>query len=228
MVLYVTEISENISEDILENRMSLLCSNRLKKALGYRNYKDRIRSVAAGLLLQQGVKDSLAETGKQVLTDTEGRIELQIQEKENGKPYLLTYPDLFFSISHSGSLVGCVFAETEIGFDLQQIRSCKQELLIKKFHPDEQAYYFSRNLEDRTEVFFRLWAIKEAYVKYTGKGLSEGFSGFRVDWQTQNICDSQNNPVAKFMEFSCENKDYYCAIVAKNTVELRKITEIKF
>ena len=224
MLLYVTEINENISEDILEDRMSLLCSNRRQKALAYKNPKDRIRSIAAGLLLQQGLTDKLADGGKFA---SKGMVTagIEIKEGAKGKPYLAEFPGLFFNISHSGDMVGCVFAEQEIGFDIQQIRPCKQDMLIKKFHPDERMYYENMDEVSRTFFFFRLWAIKEAYVKYTGEGLSEGFASFRVDMDTQSIFDAKQNRVAKYAEISFENKEYCGAIVAKEQVELRKIVK---
>ncbi len=222
MLLYVTEINENISEDILEDRMSLLCSNRRQTALEYKNPKDRVRSIAAGLLLQQGLTDKLTDEGRLA---SKGMLTagLEIKEGAKGKPYLADFPYLFFNISHSGNMVGCVFAEQEIGFDIQKIRPCKQDLLIKKFHPDEKMYYEKLDEELRTVLFFRLWAIKEAYVKYTGEGLSEGFASFRVDMETQSIFDAKQDKVAKYTEISFENNEYCGAIVAKEQVELRKI-----
>ncbi len=222
MILYLAEINENICEDILENRMSLLCLERFKKALQYKQNKDRIRSVYAGLLLQYGVKEWLAKEEKMLPRDESGRVLLRIAETEYGKPYLPDYPELFYNISHSGKYVGCAVASQPIGFDLQERRKCNHERMMQKFHPKERECYLQLDEQERELYFFQLWTAKEAYVKYIGKGLSERFSGFRVDLKQGYIYNSQGNPDAYCECFQLENGAYDCAVVSdvKQKIEI--------
>ena len=114
MILYLTKINENISEDILDNRMSLLCSKRLEQALACKQQKDRIRSVFAGLLLQKGIEEWLFQKGEILSKDANGRVLLEIEQSKDGKPFLKDYPMLHYSISHSGDSVGCAFHDLPI------------------------------------------------------------------------------------------------------------------
>ncbi len=216
MLLYMTEMNENISEDILESRMSLLCLQRLEKAIACKDKKDCIRSVEAGLLLQCGLREMLAQKGLEAEVDSMGRPRLEMGMLPNGKPFLKEYPELYFNISHSGTLIGCAFASENIGFDLQQIRSCKADRLISKFHEREKETFFSLEESLRERFFFRLWSVKEAYIKYTGNGLSESFASFQVVWEKNEIRDLHNNFLAQFQEIDLKNNDYCAAIVAKN------------
>jgi len=96
----------------------------------------------------------------------------------NGKPYFHDFPDLHFSISHSGDYWISAFGPAAVGIDLQQHIDCNVGQLSRRFfHPQENDYLSSLNYSP-TE-FFNIWAAKESYVKYTGQGIS-GFDKFSV------------------------------------------------
>ncbi len=64
-----------------------------------------------------------------------------------------------------------------MGLDLQQVRAeDKSRLAGRFFHPLETDW-LSRQPADQ---FYRIWAYKESYVKYTGEGLSRGLDRFSV------------------------------------------------
>lgn len=226
MILYLTKINENISEDILENKMSLLCYHRLKKALECKQKKDRVRSVYAGLLLQYGVKEWLKKSNGILPTDTDGRVILEIENQADGKPYLPDYRDLFFSISHSGDYVGCVLAEDEVGLDIQQIRCCNHERMMKRFHENEITVYNNLIPDFKEKFFFDMWAAKEAYVKFTGKGMAEGFASFVVKQEEGCIYDNHTVRRATVAQIELPEPDYSCAIVYYVTKNPLKIIQI--
>ena len=102
---------------------------------------------------------------------------LDTPEGGTKKPYLKELPWLHFSISHSDGLWMCVFAASEIGLDVQKKRDVKALSLAQRFfHPEEAAWVKEHGADD----FFRIWALKEAYVKYTGKGFTGGMAYFSV------------------------------------------------
>jgi 4'-phosphopantetheinyl transferase len=47
------------------------------------------------------------------------------------------------------------------------------------FHPSEYADLFSEREEKRQGLFYDIWTLKEAYVKYLGTGLSTPLDSFR-------------------------------------------------
>ncbi len=99
------------------------------------------------------------------------------RNKEHGKPYIKELPDLPFSITHSGGFWVCAVGEGEVGLDLQEVRDRETEKIARRFfHPSETAWLRSRGPDE----FFRLWAAKESYVKYTGEGLTKGLDYFSV------------------------------------------------
>ncbi len=93
-----------------------------------------------------------------------------------GKPYFPRHPELHFSVSHSGDLWICTFAEQEIGCDAQLHTTPKRPdaIVMRYFHPAEQAVYQSS--EDKLAAFHRIWCRKEAAVKRTGHGIDKTFA----------------------------------------------------
>ena len=49
--------------------------------------------------------------------------ETPIVKTNQGKPYFSDYPHIHFSVSHSGSIWGCVMNESPVGFDLEDLTS---------------------------------------------------------------------------------------------------------
>jgi 4'-phosphopantetheinyl transferase len=79
-----------------------------------------------------------------------------------------------FSISHSGEWVVCAFDDRPVGVDIQKIirlpGKCMDMIVSRFFHKDEQIQYSNLNEEMKND-FFTPWALKESYMKLSGKGL---------------------------------------------------------
>ena len=101
-----------------------------------------------------------------------------------GKPYLASGQGPEFSVSHSHSwaLYG-IAREREIGVDLERIGKPTLDhvrIAERFFAPAEAACLRSLPPETRLESFFRLWTLKEAYVKALGEGLRIPLASFEV------------------------------------------------
>ena len=87
-----------------------------------------------------------------------------------GKPVLEGREDLHFSLTHCDGLAACLVAPAVCGVDAEAIRPLRARVLRRAFSPDEQAQVLGSPCPD--EAFFRLWTLKESYLKATGTGLS--------------------------------------------------------
>lgn len=92
---------------------------------------------------------------------------------ENGKPYLKNYP-YYFNLSHSGEYIFCVISMQEVGVDIQRAKQLKDDRIAQRFFSEEEkkALAACDTAEERQELFYRLWACKEAYGKLTGQGIA--------------------------------------------------------
>ena len=111
-----TESLEDV--EIFRRFYEELSEGRRHKIDSMRQQKGKLLALGAGVLIDQG----LQEYG---LREAEVRIALG----ENEKPYFPDYPDIHFNVSHSEKMVLAVFADTEVGCDIEYIAPCKKILL---------------------------------------------------------------------------------------------------
>jgi 4'-phosphopantetheinyl transferase len=90
--------------------------------------------------------------------------------------------NLAFNLSHTDGMVGVALArqaDLPLGFDLEPLcRHAPLEVARLCFTAVEMAWLESLPPADRAEGFFRLWTLKEAFIKATGKGLSQDLFSF--------------------------------------------------
>ncbi len=92
-----------------------------------------------------------------------------------GKPRITTNKSIKFNLSHSGELIVFAFSKsTEIGIDVEKVDQTIDYLEIAKtvFTVEEMDILSSVPTKDLTPLFYEFWTRKEAFVKYTGHGLS--------------------------------------------------------
>jgi 4'-phosphopantetheinyl transferase len=104
--------------------------------------------------------------------------ELQFEAGAHGRPELIQpahAPRLRFNLSHTRGLVACAVAlERAVGVDVEHAerRTDIAQLAPAVFSDVERASLDALPEADKRARFFRLWTLKEAYIKAIGKGLS--------------------------------------------------------
>lgn len=91
-----------------------------------------------------------------------------------GKPFLRDNKKINFSISHSKEMVLVAFAQYPIGIDIEYKGQHPDENLINDlfFTSCEISYLKSLSKKYRKDMFYKMWTLKEAYVKTIGLGMS--------------------------------------------------------
>lgn len=90
----------------------------------------------------------------------------------HGKPYLIGHPEIHFNISHCEGLAVCGFCETELGLDVEYIQPYRENVVRKVLSEREKEAFGKMAVEEKAEYFFRLWTLKESYVKAVGCGIT--------------------------------------------------------
>ena len=93
-----------------------------------------------------------------------------IVKNPHGKPSLADYPEVHYNISHADGICACMVSESECGIDCEKVGKCREGAMKRAFSETEKALV--ENASDRDLMFFRLWTLKEAYVKALGTGIS--------------------------------------------------------
>lgn len=155
---------------------------RRERAIQYKQIDDRHRSIAAGVLLQL----AMDQAG---IANEVRRITLGPQ----GKP-MLHAADFHFSISHSGSIVLCAYGSSPMGADVEEPGRAHPRIVERKCPPGEWQWLQAQ--PDPDAAFFRLWVLKEAYVKAIGTGLTLGLNRYEISFgaQVQVLRDGSIEP----------------------------------
>lgn len=102
----------------------------------------------------------------------------KIERTSLGKPYI-DYP-LHLGVTHTDETVLVGIDENNFGIDCEKCDRIveRSSAIMKKFFTDAERKYVSES-EDAGAAFLDVWVKKEAYVKFTGEGIS-GMSGCDV------------------------------------------------
>ena len=94
--------------------------------------------------------------------------DFKILRNKYGKPYFAD-SDIHFNYSHCKYGTACAVCHSPVGIDIQEIKTVRPSVIKRVCCACEL------DLIKTDEDFIRIWAQKEAYAKFTGKGLAEGF-----------------------------------------------------
>ena len=151
-------LDDTITYEDLRLYESLLPAYRREKIARYRFEKDKLRSLAAGLLIRHEIGEKPLVFG------------------EHEKPYVKDN-SLYFSVSHSGEIVAITTDSTELGMDVEALPAADRLKIADRFyHVNERAYV--HEADDECRAFCRIWTRKEAYLKCTGEGISTDLTAF--------------------------------------------------
>ena len=95
----------------------------------------------------------------------------EISQGAHGKPFLTSYP-VYFNLSHADGIAACITADTECGIDCEKVRSFPPRVMKRVFSENELRLAEKTPAHERDLMFFRLWTLKEAFVKAIGRGIS--------------------------------------------------------
>ena len=202
-------------DNIFGKHYNQMSSYRKEKIDRMKLRKDKNLSLGAGVLLDYclgnyGFRENLME----------------YETGDNGKPYFKNSPELFFNLSHSGDNVICSFADSAIGCDIEKIGEINLKIANRFFADKEKSFIFST--EDETEQlnrFYRIWTLKESYMKYSGKGFSQGLTSFEICIENGiSVIDNGRKQNLYFREY--EIKGYKIAVCAEKNEFSEKIHSI--
>lgn len=197
--VYYMKVFPFLEEDTFCACLNKIETKRKEKILRISGEEEKGRSLAAGCLLHYGLCRELDLSP----ADTKAFL---IDYGAEGKPFLMEYPEIHFNLSHSGEYVCCAFAREPIGADIQKITAVKKGIAERFFTEEDNKRLLKCRDGEREELFFRMWSIKESYIKLTGKGIGRGLDSFEINWQKRAIYEKYKENEAAFFE---EKRDFY-------------------
>ena len=165
-MVYIFENLSLCTPKWLEEREKTLPHWRREKVETLQKQEDKVRFVAAFLLLQRALRD----LGIDVVP--------AFSYEDWGKPYFPGYP-VHFSLSHGKNAVACAVGDRPVGIDVQD-KVAFSLRLANRICTEEESKALQK-ATDKDLALTALWTKKEALAKCSGKGLGERFSSLEGD-----------------------------------------------
>uniref|UniRef100_A0A0K8SQH9 L-aminoadipate-semialdehyde dehydrogenase-phosphopantetheinyl transferase n=1 Tax=Lygus hesperus TaxID=30085 RepID=A0A0K8SQH9_LYGHE len=157
------------------------------RIMNYEYFKDAIASLSGRLLMRKFVSDATGLKWDDFLLSREDRY----------KPFYANDAKIQFNVSHHGNLTVLAgeTGGTQIGIDVMEMKYTGGKPLKEFFRlmsrqltsQEWEAVEYSSLESQKEKTFFRIWALKEAYVKATGVGLNLPFN--TVDFRFRSKLD---------------------------------------
>ena len=215
--IYVASIDKLLEESCFEKKVQEVSDERRKKIDACKMKKDKVRSLAAGLLLQFAWKEHNDKNEKN----------LTISYDEKGKPVCVNEPTFHFNLSHSGMYAVCAVSNKAVGVDIQQVKKIDLAIAKRFFLPEEYERIQGALPMLQAEYFCKIWAGKESYLKYTGLGMKQMMNSFLVDIEKGNVYDRKKNQVIPIKYYS-DIPDYQIAVCSMEGKFIQKPIGVTF
>ena len=200
---YIMDISKIGSNGLYYDGIENVCNRALR-------YEDFVRSASSRQLL------------KYVLW-REFKLNLNydsLKRERWGKPILIDYPFISFNIAPSNNMVACVVGKGELGIDIEYIRQIECcQLAEHFFHINERKFIVNAKSGTDLDRFYKIWTLKESYIKCIGKGLNRELDSFFLDVKTDSkitVYDEKNSEqCAKYEFYNMRYKQYHISICSE-------------
>lgn len=118
-----------------------------------------------------------------------------------------------YNLSHSGKWVVIAYGSTEIGIDIEEIQTGKEDIADKFFTEEEKSFIYTVAGRERTKRFTQIWTLKESYIKYLGTGLTTRLDSFSVN-TLDGVVTNQNGKIQEKLRLKSYlfNTDYYLSV----------------
>lgn len=170
---------------------SLISDYKTESYNKYRRFEDKLRCLLGQFLIKKMINYEINLNPRDMLFDI----------NDYGKPYLKNDSNIHFNISHSGEYVVGIIDRNFVGIDIEKIDNIDFENLSKNFYTkDEHEYLLKQN--DPKDCFYKIWTLKESYIKAVGKGLSIPLNTFSIIPNNDMTLDSN------LLKKKCYFKEY--------------------
>lgn len=218
-IIYIKRFNETVYHQYQQPLHALLSHVELVETESYKNEVKKIEHLLGVILSRLYLSEILNIPIK----------ELQMGKTKQGKPFCENQPNIHFNVSHGGNYVVAAFADTPIGVDVESWKRKVPIQVAKRYYsPQEQNLLEQATNDEKQYLFFKLWTIKESYVKMLGTGLTQPLTSFEVrfEQQTPEIFKHGNKLPCTITQYEPDSEHIISACVqnATSTIQYQEIT----
>lgn len=208
--IYTLYFDRNLNNQEIEELMKYVSIEKREKVKKFYHLEDAQRSLLGDILARYGICNRSGKKNENIFFIT----------NKYGKPLLSSDWGIHFNISHSGSWVTCAIGDYSIGVDVERVKPIGTELSKHFFTSEECGAILNENEDEREKYFYKLWTLKESYIKAEGKGLSIPLNSFTINIGNNHIYAKVNSCISNyvFKQFSLDD-EHICSICSENIKE---------
>jgi len=207
--IYIADISSLLDENVFSEKYNEVSAYRRNKIDKMKFQRDKSLSLGAGLLLKKALSDCGIDEQ-----------DAQISVYENGKPHI---DGIEFNLSHSNNKVMCAVSDFPVGCDVELIKEIDFRIAERFFASKE-----IEQIDGSIDTFFRLWTLKESFMKVTGLGMSLPLNQFSINLGEEiTVSQELNSYEYKFYEYNFDD-GYKYACCIENSTDKPEIITVNF
>ena len=134
-----------------------------------------------------------------------------------GKPSLAERPDIHYNLSHAEGIAACIISDFECGIDCEKVRDFRPNVIKRVFSENEKKMFENTPESEKNLLFFKLWTLKEAYVKAVGIGISYPMDKAEFSFSGSEIVSNIEN--CRFRQYIIDENRFVesvCEIIKQN------------
>ncbi len=204
-VIFAVTDADKISEESFKRFQKVVSEERRSKAEKFYRREDACRSLLAESLIRYTF----------LCAGLKNCSEIKLIRNEFGKPEPVL-DGFHFNISHSGAWVICAADNEEIGVDVERIHKVDSDISQRFFSSIENKFLSDfKSPAQWLDYFYKLWVLKESYIKAIGKGLHCPLNSFAVlpkDDGTAELIRYEETLPQKYFSIYDIDPAYKCAL----------------
>lgn len=199
--LYIASINLLDDKNTYDKAYQSLSNQRREKVDKFKFVNDKKLSILSEILLKKAL----------IELNVDSDIELTYNKYQ--KPYLKNN-DIYFNISHSGEYVICAISKDEVGCDIEYIKDIDMKIANKFFNENE--YKTILNSNNQLDTFYRIWTLKESFMKNLGLGFNIELNSFEIVLSNNPTVKQNINNNNKYYFKEIEINNYKCSVCLLN------------
>lgn len=173
--IFAHKITNQLSNDQCNRLLSVLSFSEKEKIYKFKKSQDAKTSLISRYLLRKVVSLFV-----RVKPDN-----LVLGENKYNRP-TLEYPKicgLDFNVTHSGDWIAiAVNKYGRVGIDVEEIKPIDLSI-AKNIYTIEELHYLYEQSGQEIENFYKIWTLKESFIKAVGEGLSYPLKDFHFEFR---------------------------------------------
>lgn len=209
---YILKIDKVLAKEEFARLLNCVSGEKRERILRFHRSEDAQRTLLGDILSRYALCKRFNLQNK----------DLVFGVNEYGKPLLPGFQDVHFNISHSGPWVACAVDDKPVGIDVEIIKPMDFKIAERFFSKDEYHSLMTQPEAMKLNYFYRLWTLKESYIKAEGKGLSIPLDSFSISIGRDSItavADGETREYRFFQSFLEDTSVYAICTSDRDPIE---------